>query len=229
MAYFCPDCKIMFESRVSNCPSCGFGIASDDKDGPYYLEQGYIRYQSPCRTASDGIHIEDGDVLDDLRRRYNDNFANHTSHKVSDPSSKPERKSSETSSQLNDFFADFANNDLRTPETCVNPEPEFLRDSAPSDSRAEPSLRRTTFTRTHSYTTPRRRFGGFGGFSSFWRQIPWRVIIYFAFFISVISIIVWIWKMRFAILDSVVNFLGVLMPIAIISIAIIYLVRRIFR
>ena len=224
MAYFCPDCRITFESRVSNCPSCGFGIASDDRSEDYYLGQGYTRYQSPRRPTSSGIHIEDDDVLGDLRRRYNNRYASPTTPSEPAPSSEPVRESGETPSQPNDFFAGFTNNDLHTPETRVDPEPETPREE-PTASRPATPRRRTTSERTHSYTTPRRRFG----FGNFGNQIPWRALIYFALFVAVISIIVGIWNMRFAILDSVVGFLGSLMPIAIIIIAIIYLVRSIFR
>ena len=108
---------------------------------------------------------------------------------------------------------------MRTPEVNIQHEPETESTDTPTTSHP---------SRTNIYRTPSRRFGRFDlgrGVS----QIPWRAIIYFAIFVAVIAIVVNIWNMRFEILDSVMSFVGSLMPLALLIIGIIYLFRRIIR
>lgn len=216
MAHFCPDCKITFENRVSNCPRCGYGIASDSQSESYYINQGFTRFNH-SQGVSQGVHIRDDDILNQLRGRYNNYVNNTETPQVPEPTVTPVTEQPGGNPPSNDFFSSFSETEVRTPETNVQPEPE-----------PEPSPEFTETPRTNVYRTPTRRFGGFGSGRGA-ANIPWRAIIYFLLFIAVIAIIVNIWNMRFAILDSVMGFIGSLMPLALIVIGIIYLIRRIFR
>lgn len=218
MAHFCPDCKITFENRVSNCPRCGYGIANDSQNESFYLNQGYTRFDQ-SQNATQDIHIKDDDILNQLRGRYNNYVNNIETPHIPESPIAPANEQPRQNPTSNDFFSSFSDTEIHTPETKVQPESEQEPSSTPEFTESP---------RTNVYRTPTRRFSGFGSGRGA-ANIPWRAIIYFLIFIAIIAIIVNIWNMRFVILDSVMGFIGAIMPLALIVIGILYLIRTAFR
>ncbi len=223
MAHFCPDCKITFENRVSNCPLCGYGIASDAQPESFYINQGYTRFNRAQQSTS-GVHIQDDDILNHLKNKYN-NYVNTVKTPTNNtPTSSSADQQPHQSAPSNDFFASFTNTNLNTPETNnPQPEPEVEPEPQP-DPISVPEF--TDDTRTNNYYTPRRRVYRNFRFPS---RISFRTIWRLALFIIAIICIVSIWNMRFVILDSVVGFISAILPAALILIGIFYLLRNMFR
>lgn len=80
MAYYCPDCKRVFDNRRALCSKCGYPTLVDDRPDRVYIDMGY----SPCASAErktddlppvaadnrKTVRIDDADLIDQLRAGF---------------------------------------------------------------------------------------------------------------------------------------------------------------
>lgn len=243
MAHRCPECMQIFENRISHCPLCDFDVVSDDRPEDTYLRAGYTRYRvSGAHTVADnpqGVHIDDDDVLQQIRTGYTSYVAdlNRTQSSPAPnptpapPVHNPQPRSTGGSSQPNeneDFFGSFASSRMHTPEP--QPEPEPIRTPAATNTNRGYD---DSGNRNRNYYTPARHSVGvrsfFNGLGRFLAAVPWRVIFYIALAVGVIFGLYSLWQMRFAILESILSFIVALLPLGLIVAGIVALIRSMFR
>ncbi len=225
MAYFCPDCKIIFEKRAINCPRCGYGVATDSQADSFYLNQGFSVFKFPqSRKEGDSVKINDEDILQKIRGRYSDFIKEEPKQPASPvPPSSQEQPQQQPASGY-DFFAAFNNNDVQTPETIIEEEHDSEPEAAPVSI---PVPQFEEIPRTNNYYTPRRQRIRTSARRPV--RIPWRMIGILAIFAIVIAIIAIIWSMRFVILESIISILTPLIPAAVVIGIIIYCISNRFR
>lgn len=251
MTYVCYDCQIIFPSKRANCPFCGGRIYSDEKSDLTLQNEGFILSDIKTRpsnfttNSSDNFYIDDSDILSSLRRSYdkehrrvnctNDNaLAKAASKSITHPTSQgsthtmPEtdRTSVEVTPPTDDFFSQFQTSttpaaDIPTVgrasenRTIINP---------PVDDNLEGELHSIERQQIRIRNNYRRL-----AIMNFFSNINWRVVFRIILVIAVTLGIWTIWKMRYVILESVLNFLIALLPLIIIIGVIIWFFKSMFK
>jgi fatty acid desaturase len=60
-------------------------------------------------------------------------------------------------------------------------------------------------------------------------NLPWLVLLRVALITAVIAFLVFLWSMRYTILNAILEFFIELLPVVLVIAAIVYLIRSIFR
>ena len=251
MAYVCYDCQIIFPSQRANCPFCGGRIYSDEKSDSTLLNEGFTfsdiktKPSNFTTDSSDDFHIDDSDILSSLRRLYNkehrrvdctnDNTSvkaasNSIAHPTSQGSTHTMPETDGTSVEVtpptDDFFSQFQTSttpaaDIPTVgrasenRTILNP---------PVDDNWESELQSIERQQIRIRNNYRRL-----AIMNFFSNINWRVVFRIILVIAVTLGIWTIWKMRYVILESILNFLIALLPLIIIVWIIIWIFKSILK
>lgn len=247
MAYVCYDCQMIFPSKRANCPFCGGRIYSDEKSDSVLQNEGFTLSDikakpiSSTNNASDDFHIDDSDILSSLRRSYdkehhradrtNDNASttatpNSIAHPASQDSTQTTPETSKTSVEstppIDDFFSQF--------QATTTPATNIPTVGVPSESRqivtppVNEGLGRELQSIERQQRRIRRNYRRLA-IINFISSINWRVIFRIIFAIVVMFGLWTLWKMRYVLLNSVLDFFIALIPLIII----IWIVVSIFR
>ena len=251
MAYVCYDCQMIFPSKRANCPFCGGRIYSDEKSDSVLQSEGFTLSDIKTKTnnsnnnASDDFHIDDSDILSSLRRSYdrehrradrtNDNASTTATpsgigHPVSQSSTHtmPEssRASVEATLPTDDFFSQFQA--TTAPATSIPtvgvPSENSTHLVPPVDDGIESELQSIERQQRRIRNNYRRL-----AIMNFFSNINWRIIFRIIIIVAVILGLLTIWKMRYIILNSVLNFFIALIPLIIIIWVIVWIFKSLFK
>ncbi len=251
MAYVCYDCQMIFPSKRANCPFCGGRIYSDEKSDSVLQSEGFTlsdiktNLSNSTNNASDDFHIDDSDILSSLRRSYdkehrradrtNDNvLTTATPHSIAHPASQgsthtiPEtrRTSVDVTPPTDDFFSQFqaSTTPAANIPTVGAPSENSIPLIPPVDDGVESELQSIERQQRRIRNNYRRL-----AIMNFFSNINWRTVFRIIFIIAVVLGLLTIWKMRYIILDSVLNFFIALIPLIIIIWIIVSIFKSLFK
>lgn len=251
MAYVCYDCQMIFPSKRANCPFCGGRIYSDEKSDSVLQSEGFTlsdiktKPNNSTNNGLDDFHIDDFDILSSLRRSYdkehrhadrtNDNASttatvNDISHPVSHDSTHtmPEisRTSVEGTPPTEDFFSQF--------QSSTTPATNIPTVGVPSESSTPvlPPVNDGIDSELQSIERQQRRIRNNYrrlAIMNFFSNINWRTVFRIIIIVAVVLGLLTIWKMRYIILNSVLNFFIALIPLIIIIWIIVSIFKSLFK
>lgn len=250
MAYVCYDCQMIFPAKRSNCPFCGGRIYLDEKSDSALQNEGFTlsdikaRQKKSISNSSDDFHIDDSDILLSLRQSYDkehrrDNRTNNVSTETSPnwinpPTSQgsthtmPEtsRTSVEVTSSTDDFFSQFQTS--TTPTTNIPTIGSHSENSTsptpPVDDGLESELQSIERQQRRIRNNYRRL-----AIMNFLSNINWRTVFRIIVIAAISLGLLTIWKIRYVILDSLLNFFTALIPLIIIVWIIISIFKSFFK
>lgn len=251
MAYVCYECQMIFPSKRANCPFCGGRIYSDEKSDSVLQSEGFTlsdiqtKSNNSTNNASDDFHIDDSDILSSLRQSYdkehrradrtNDNTSTtETSNRIAHPFSQgsthttPEtsRAVVEATQPTDDFFSQFQAS--TTPATSIPtvgvPSENSTPLVPPVDDGIENELQSIERQQRRIRNNYRRL-----AIMNFFSNISWRIVFRIIVIVAVVLGLLTIWKMRYIILDSVLNFFIALIPLIIIIWIIVSIFKSLFK
>ena len=251
MAYVCYDCQMIFPSKRANCPFCGGRIYSDEKSDSILQSEGFTlsgikaKTNNSTNNASDDFHIDDSDILSSLRRSYdkehrrvdrtNDTASttmtpNAIAHQASQDSTRTMPEASRTSVEAippsDDFFSQFQAS--TTPATCIPTVGVPSENNTPLVPTVEDGIESELQSIERQQRRIRNNYRRLA-IMNFFSNINWRTVFRIIVIIAVVLGLLTIWKMRYIILDSVLNFFIALIPLIIIIWIIVSIFKSLFK
>jgi hypothetical protein len=242
---------MIFPSKRANCPFCGGRIYSDEKSDSVLQSEGFTlsdiqtKSNNSTNNASDDFHIDDSDILSSLRQSYDkehrradrtnyNTSTTETSNRIAHPVSQgsthtmPEtsRAVVEAAPPTDDFFSQFQAS--TTPVTSIPtvgvPSENSTPLVPPVDDGIENELQSIERQQRRIRNNYRRL-----AIMNFFSNINWRIVFRIIIAVAVVFGVLTIWKMRYIILDSILNFFIALIPIIIIIWIIIWIFKSLFK
>lgn len=239
MAFCCNECKIIYSKNSSNCPKCGGQIINVQSSDESLLQQGFLYHKnhpssSASNTSSNNISkapvfsIDSQDALEQLRQ----DFINHRKENKPEtpqqptPDNKPSDSSGGSGNSGNSFFSNVSSPEYQIKPVNPAPKPVSPPPPAQGSTPQQPTAADRPFSGEQE-TPLQRRVRTYRPTAPI--QIPWRIILYIFLAIVAIIALVAIWNARYTIINSILDFILSLLPIALIIGGMVYLVRRLFR
>ena len=241
MACYCQFCRFVYSTGTTNCLACGRPTTTDNQPAQNYLNNGY--------QAWDSIQEDHGPNYD------SSSAASGTAHYARTPIIHSADTAAATvgsaaavsgNSRANSHAGESGGASVLQGEDIFasdNGRNEHTNSSFGTDPAVNPSLERSLENlrrlerEQHRRQMRLAREIRFRNFLTAFAAFPWRAFFRILLLVICIVALVYVWKMRFAILDGVFSFLNILgsrllslavsflVPILII----IYLLRSLFR
>lgn len=251
MAYVCYDCQKIFPSKRANCPFCGGRIYSDEKSDLVLQSEGFTlsnlqtKPNNSTYNASNDFHIDDSDILSSLRRSYdkehrcadrtNDNPSTTVvSNIIAQPDSldsinsmlENSKTSVEATPRADDFFSQFQVSPA--PATSIPTIEVPSENSTSFVPLADDGIENELKSIEHQQRRIRNNYRQLA-IINFLSNINWIIVFRIIVIIALVLGLLTIWKIRYVILDSVLNFFISLIPLIIIIWAIILIFKSLFK
>lgn len=252
MAFYCDDCLYIYDAKKISCPFCGRRMCDDNTPETELLNEGYTRRSilSKEQTAATQqqsaptFHIDDNDILGRLRSSYE---AEHNQAGTAGSSSSGTRTAdtrtsnagttreaprpqtppaTETTEQnTTNFFAQFA-----TPQP---PQQQVVVPTAPQQTVAQVKEQEENYNRElRALARERRRLERSyrrGEFFHALLHFNWRTLFRVLFVLAIVAAIIFVWNMRYVILNSILDFLISLVPIILVIAIFWNLIKSLFK
>lgn len=221
MAFYCRECKLIFNQKYPNCPLCGDRVFEDSRPDIALVSEGYtLRHannssrRSFDNPSSPTITIDSDDELQRLRRDFINRYPNDDSNLegTDEPDNNtygPVTDDSAANRQnTGGFFANPTADQYR-----INPE----RNGNPT---VTPTPNNNSFNDRFEFNDaqPRRRNRiGRRPFRAI--NIPWRLIFTLIIIVFVIMMLVAIWNARHIIIDALISLCSTVITIVLIFFA----------
>ena len=251
MAYVCYDCQKIFSSQKSNCPFCGGKIYSDAESYSSLQSEGFTLSDiktvpnDPNTDSSDDFHIDDSDILSSLRQSYdkehrranrnNNNVTTSAEHNTipdsilqSSPHAMPEisKTSVAVTPPTDDFFSQFQTSTTSPANipTVGSPSENSIVPASSLDDEFESKLQSIERQQRRIRNNYRRL-----SILNFFSNVNWQTVFRIIALISIVLGLLAIWKMRYRILDSLLNFIIALIPLVILIWIIVSIFKALFK
>lgn len=247
MSYRCNSCLYIYKSKKNNCPYCGGRIYQNNTSDDELISEGFSYDVSINSETPDNQVLNTESQADYYAKLQEDYRKEHlATTKANDPAPSPSIAPSpgivnttvdEKTQNANDknsivqggYFSQFT---AETAETTPPVIPTIERPAANSqqiapsyhDAEYDAEMRRLEEQQRRIQRDYNRI-----AFSNFLHNIPWRAVFRVISIISVIVFLIFIWQMRYVILESIMNFLISLIPLALVIGIFWYLIKSFFK
>ena len=209
MSIRCDDCRYLFSKKRSGCPFCGGSTIQDDRPDADLLSAGYtVAPQGRQRTTP-------ADPFEAMLRAYQEEQQQTQPIPIPSPAAEPTEPEQPQGGV--DFFVDSAHRSppqqqpaQRQPTHQPDPYEAELRELERQQRRLERQYRRTALWNRLS-------------------SLRWGTVFRVVVFLLVVVTAIGLWKMRYAILNSVLNLAIGILPVVLLVWGIWMLIRSIFR
>lgn len=217
MAIRCDDCRFLFPQNRSSCPFCGGRIHQDTRPDRDLLADGFT-------MAPQGRRQKAADPYEAMRQAYE---REQRQPPRPTPPPTPEPQATEPPQGGVDFFAQFQTaGDTASIPTVAARYPSPLEQDAP---RRPPD---PYAAELRELERQQRRLDRQYRRTALWSRLTglrWGTILRAVLFVLAVVAAIALWNMRYVILDSILNFLVGLLPIALLLWGIWMLLRSVFR
>ena len=222
MSIRCDDCRYLFSKKRSGCPFCGGPTIQDDRPDADLLSAGYtVAPQGRQRTTP-------ADPFEAMLRAYQEE---QQTQPIPIPSPAAEPSEPEQPQGGVDFFAQFQGG---TPSVDI-PTVDSAHRSPPQQ---QPAQRQPTHqpdpyaAELRELERQQRRLERQYRRTALWNRLSslrWGTVFRVVVFLLVVVTAIGLWKMRYAILNSVLNLAIGILPVVLLVWGIWMLIRSIFR
>lgn len=227
MAFICDDCKYIFNKKKANCPFCGGRVYNNTQTEQDLLSTGYS-WAPGITSKSDGRADE---VFDNLRQSFFNEEPSHSLENVISEVSPTRTKDANLAEDSNnlkgvDYFSQFSSNPHNI-DIIPTVEPNNRTNASVSQQNDDPyeqELQVLDRQRQRLEWQSQRR-----SIFNFLANIRWRTVLRVLFILLLVIVAVAIWKMRYVIFSSILNFFISILPIALIVGILWYIFRSFFR
>ena len=222
MAIRCDDCRYLFSKKRVSCPFCGGQTIRDDRPDADLLAAGYTMAPQGRQKAAPA------DPFEAMLRAYQEE--QQQTQPIPTPPSAAEPSEPEQPQGGVDFFSQFQSSapsaDIPTVESTrrSQPQPEPARRQPPQPDPYEAELREIERQQRRLERQYRR--------AAFWDRLSslrWGTVFRVVVFVLVVIAAIGLWNMRYTILNSVLNLVIGILPVALLVWGIWLLIRSIFR
>lgn len=219
MSICCDDCRYLFSKKRSGCPFCGGPTIQDDRPDADLLSAGYtVAPQGRQRTAP-------ADPFEAMLRAYQEEQQQTQPIPIPSPAAEPSEPKQPQGGV--DFFAQFQGD---TPSVDIP--------TVDSAHRSQPAQRQPTHqpdpyeAELRELERQQRRLERQYRRTALWNRLSslrWGTVFRVVVFLLVVVTAIGLWKMRYAILNSVLNLAIGILPVVLLVWGIWMLIRSIFR
>lgn len=223
MSIRCDDCRYLFSKKRSGCPFCGGPTIQDDRPDADLLSAGYtVAPQGRQRTAP-------ADPFAAMLRAYQEEQQQTQPSPIPSPAAEPSEPKQPQGGV--DFFAQFQGG---TPSVDI-PTVDSAHRSPPQQ---QPAQRQPTHqsdpyeAELRELERQQRRLERQYRRTALWNRLSslrWGTVFRVVVFLLVVVTAIGLWKMRYAILNSVLNLAIGILPVVLLVWGIWMLIRSIFR
>ena len=223
MSIRCDDCRYLFSKKRSGCPFCGGPTIQDDRPDADLLSAGYtVAPQGRQRTAP-------ADPFEAMLRAYQEEQQQTQPIPILSPAAEPSEPTQPQGGV--DFFAQFQGG---TPSVDI-PTVDSAHRSPPQQ---QPAQRQPTHqpdpyeAELRELERQQRRLERQYRRTALWNRLSslrWGTVFRVVVFLLVVVTAIGLWKMRYAILNSVLNLAIGILPVVLLVWGIWMLIRSIFR
>lgn len=223
MSIRCDDCRYLFSKKRSGCPFCGGPTIQDDRPDADLLSAGYtVAPQGRQRTAP-------ADPFEAMLRAYQEEQQQTQPIPIPSPAAEPSEPKQPQGGV--DFFAQFRGG---TPSVDI-PTVDSAHRSPPQQ---QPAQRQPTHqpdpyeAELRELERQQRRLERQYRRTALWNRLSslrWGTVFRVVVFLLVVVTAIGLWKMRYAILNSVLNLAIGILPVVLLVWGIWMLIRSIFR
>ena len=250
MSYRCNNCLYIFSNKHSNCPFCGGRIFENKVSDIELISDGFVQAPIPF-SLNENLLATNNDIADSHSNKTNNIFeelqASYNSEHISNsfqvaPSinnkmsseacnSSPKANSSISTSTEGGYFAQFTSDsspyvpDVETSSTPPVISPSLSHPTSPYHNEAYKHEMQRLEAQQRRIQRDYNRLA----VSNFFRNIQWRYVFRFLLILGIIIIAIVIWRMRYIIIESILNFLISLIPIVIIIAILWYFIKSFFK
>lgn len=223
MSIRCDDCRYLFSKKRSGCPFCGGPTIQDDRPDADLLSAGYtVAPQGRQRTAP-------ADPFEAMLRAYQEEQQQTQPIPIPSPAAEPSEPKQPQGGV--DFFAQFQGGtpsvDIPTVDSAHRSPPQqqpAQRQPTHQPDPYEAELRELERQQRQLERQYRR--------TALWNRLSslrWGTVFRVVVFLLVVVTAIGLWKMRYAILNSVLNLAIGILPVVLLVWGIWMLIRSIFR
>ena len=222
MAIRCDDCRYLFSKKRVSCPFCGGQTIQDDRPDADLLAAGYTMAPQGRQKAAPA------DPFEAMLRAYQEE--QQQTQPIPTPPPAAEPMEPEQPQGGVDFFSQFQSSapsaDIPTVESTrrAQPQPEPARRQPTQPDPYEAELREIERQQRRLERQYRR--------AAFWDRLSslrWGSVFRVVVFVLVVIAAIGRWNMRYTILNSVLNLVLGILPVALLVWGIWLLIRSIFR
>lgn len=222
MSIRCDDCRYLFSKKRSGCPFCGGQTIRDDRPDADLLAAGYTMAPQGRQKAAPA------DPFEAMLRAYQEE--QQQTQPIPTPPSAAEPSEPEQPQGGVDFFSQFQSGapaaDIPTVESTRRAQPQ------PEPARRQPTQPDPYETELREIERQQRRLERQYRRAAFWDRLSslrWGTVFRVVVFVLVVLAAIGLWNMRYTILNSVLNLVIGLLPVALLVWGIWLLIRSIFR
>ena len=223
MAIRCDDCRYLFSKKRVSCPFCGGQTIRDDRPDADLLAAGYTMAPQGRQKAAPA------DPFEAMLRAYQEEQQQTQPIPISSPAAEPSEPKQPQGGA--DFFAQFQGG---TPSVDI-PTVDSAHRSPPQQ---QPAQRQPTHqsdpyeAELRELERQQRRLERQYRRTALWNRLSslrWGTVFRVVVFLLVVVTAIGLWKMRYAILNSVLNLAIGILPVVLLVWGIWMLIRSIFR
>lgn len=221
MAIRCDDCRYLFSKKRVSCPFCGGQTIRDDRPDADLLAAGYTMAPQGRQKAAPA------DPFEAMLRAYQEE-QQQTQPIPTPPAAEPSEPEQPQGGV--DFFSQFQSGapaaDIPTVESTRRAQPQ------PEPARRQPTQPDPYETELREIERQQRRLERQYRRAAFWDRLSslrWGTVFRVVVFVLVVLAAIGLWNMRYTILNSVLNLVIGILPVALLVWGIWLLIRSIFR
>lgn len=245
MPFVCYDCQIIFSRRYANCPYCGGRVLPSDSSQESLIREGFSlapinseRNPSIQSQANNSNNSDNSDIFASLRESYqreheqsshqpqNRSSNNPPSQERIPPRAQPaDVQPALNSHDNNDFFAH--SQSQRTIQSIPTISTSSARNTAPVSRGCNTNESRSALIERQQ----RRIRNNYrrASLDSLFDRITWKTVLWIILILVIVACVVTVWKMRYVILNSIMNFAISLIPLILVVWIIVHLIKSIFK
>ena len=245
MPFVCYDCQIIFSRKYTNCPYCGGRVLSSDSSQDALIHEGFSlarlnseRNRSNQSQANISNTPDNSDIFASLRESYQREHEQSsqqpknrsTNNPPSQESIPPRAQEADVQPTLNsrdnnDFFA--RSKSQRTIQSIPTISNSSVRNTTPiSRERNTNESRSALIERQQRRIRNNYRRASLG---NLFDRINWKTVLWIILILVIVACVVTVWKMRYVILNSIMNFAISLIPLVLVVWIIVHLIKSIFK
>jgi hypothetical protein len=243
MAIYCDYCHKLFDTELTSCPDCSGRLSRDNQSDSDLIKAGYQLHSlrpkaaPQAHTTVSDPSIESDDLLSRLRADPYRETEDPTVEPTYEPSTTKGAKTASKAKSSKTPRAKTAQTVSKAAtSSSANQDPLFVGQDIPTDQpEPEPARgrgRRSAPSYEDELEREQARLRRQIRRQRFWdgvANLPWLVLLRVALIAAVIAFLVFLWSMRYTILNAILEFFIELLPVVLVIAAIVYLIRSIFR
>ena len=219
MSYRCNVCMYIFLNTNRNCPYCGNRIYQNSVSDSELIKEGFSyapTERSHSNDRNNAVGKTSQDIYSNLMASFDQEYSLQNSNPVQNTQIAPPVPS--VSDSTSDFLSQLKSSDTQSSISApVVPKPVISKQSDSlssigidyNDEAYNREMRRLEAQQRRIQRDARRL-----AISSFIHNTSWHRVFRFAGVLSIIVVLIVAWQMRYAILESVTNFIVSLIPLA---------------